>query len=83
MLGIASFSAYLLHPWAWVQFTHNPMAALVTGSFVVSVSQEGARMKAVVGIQGLLEEVRVGFGTAGTVWKAQSPVCREPRRGRA
>src|SRR6516162_6012185 len=36
VLGIASFSTYLLHPWAWVQFTHNQMAALVTGSFVVT-----------------------------------------------
>jgi len=35
-LGIASFSAYLLNPWAWVQFAHNQMAALVTGSFVVA-----------------------------------------------
>jgi len=35
-LGIASLSAYLLNPWAWIQFTHNQMAALVTGSFVVA-----------------------------------------------
>jgi cytochrome d ubiquinol oxidase subunit I len=35
-LGIASLSAYLLNPWAWVQFTHNQLAALVTGSFVVT-----------------------------------------------
>jgi cytochrome d ubiquinol oxidase subunit I len=35
-LGIASISAYLLNPWAWVQFAHNQMAALVTGSFVVA-----------------------------------------------
>src|SRR5258706_168179 len=35
-LGIASLSAYLLNPWAWVQFAHNQMAALVTGSFVVA-----------------------------------------------
>ena len=36
LLGIASLSAYLLNPWAWVQFAHNQMAALVTGSFVVA-----------------------------------------------
>src|SRR4030095_12961124 len=36
LLGIVSLSAYLLNPWAWVQFTHNQMAALVTGSFVVT-----------------------------------------------
>ena len=35
-LGIASFSAYLLNPWAFVQFAHNQLAAVVTGSFVVA-----------------------------------------------
>jgi cytochrome bd ubiquinol oxidase subunit I len=35
-LGIDSLSTYLLNPWAWIQFTHNQMAALVTGSFVVA-----------------------------------------------
>src|SRR5271170_7714732 len=35
-LGIASTSAYLLNPWAWVEFLHNQMAALVTGAFVVA-----------------------------------------------
>ena len=35
-LSIASLSAYLLNPWALVQFTHNQVAALVTGSFVVA-----------------------------------------------
>lgn len=36
LLGIARLSAYLLNPWALVQFAHNQMAALVTGSFVVT-----------------------------------------------
>ena len=35
-LGIQSVSAFLLNPWAWIQFAHNQMAALVTGSFVVA-----------------------------------------------
>jgi cytochrome d ubiquinol oxidase subunit I len=35
-LGIDSISAYLLNRWAWIQFAHNQMAALVTGSFVVA-----------------------------------------------
>jgi cytochrome bd ubiquinol oxidase subunit I len=35
-LGIASLSTYLLNRWALVQFAHNQMAALVTGSFVVT-----------------------------------------------
>ena len=36
LLGITGLGAYLLNPWAWVQFAHNQMAALVTGSFVVA-----------------------------------------------
>ncbi len=36
LLSIASLRAYLLNPWAWVQFAHNQLAALVTGSFVVT-----------------------------------------------
>jgi len=35
-LGLASLSAYLLNRWAWVEFAHNQMAALVTGAFVVT-----------------------------------------------
>ncbi|HTV42158.1 MAG TPA: cytochrome ubiquinol oxidase subunit I [Candidatus Sulfotelmatobacter sp.] len=35
-LGLQSFSRFLLNPWAWIQFSHNQMAALVTGSFVVT-----------------------------------------------
>lgn len=36
VLGISSIGSYLLNPWAWVQFLHNQLAALVTGSFVVT-----------------------------------------------
>lgn len=36
VLGIASFRAYLLNPWAWIQYAHNQVAAVVTGSFVVA-----------------------------------------------
>jgi cytochrome d ubiquinol oxidase subunit I len=35
-LGIAKLSAYLLNPWALIQFAHNQMAAVVTGAFVVT-----------------------------------------------
>jgi cytochrome bd ubiquinol oxidase subunit I len=35
-MGIASLGAYLLNPWAWIEFAHNQTAALVTGSFVVA-----------------------------------------------
>jgi cytochrome d ubiquinol oxidase subunit I len=36
LLGIDSLITYLSNPWACVQFLHNQMAALVTGSFVVT-----------------------------------------------
>ena len=35
-LGIDNLRAYLLNPWALIQFVHNQSAALVTGSFVVT-----------------------------------------------
>ncbi len=35
-LGIGSLRAYLLNPWALVQFAHNQTAAVVTGAFVVA-----------------------------------------------
>ncbi len=35
-LGIDNISTYLLNKWAWIQFSHNQLAALVTGSFVVA-----------------------------------------------
>jgi len=36
LLGVQKLSAFLLNPWALVQFAHNQMAALVTGSFVIT-----------------------------------------------
>jgi cytochrome d ubiquinol oxidase subunit I len=60
-LGIDSLSAYLLNPWAWVQFSHNQMAALVTGSFVV------AAVGALYTLRGRdLEQARI-YLRAGTV----------------
>ena len=35
-LRLASFSSFLLNPWAMIMFLHNQCAALVTGSFVVT-----------------------------------------------
>jgi cytochrome d ubiquinol oxidase subunit I len=35
-MGLKSMSAFLLNPWAWVEFSHNQCAALVTGSFAVT-----------------------------------------------
>ena len=73
-LGIDSFSAYLLNPWAWVQFAHNQMAALVTGSFVVAavgafytlrgLHPEQARMYLRAGtVIGLIASILVAFPT--------------------
>ena len=73
-LGIDSFGAYLLNPWAWVQFAHNQMAALVTGSFAVaalgafytlrSCHQEQASMYLRAGtVVGLFASLLVAFPT--------------------
>ena len=35
-LGVGDLAAYLLNPWALVQFAHNQAAALVTGTFAVA-----------------------------------------------
>src|SRR3984957_13050087 len=35
-LSVSRIGAYLLNPWAFVQFIHNQTAAVVTGSFVVA-----------------------------------------------
>src|ERR1700675_635109 len=73
-LGIASLSGYLLNPWAFVQFAHNQMAALVTGSFVVAavgafytlrgLHLEQARMYLRPGtVVGLMASMLVAFPT--------------------
>jgi cytochrome d ubiquinol oxidase subunit I len=73
-LGIESLSAYLLNPWALLQFAHNQMAALVTGSFVVAAvgafyrlrgmhtSQAREYLRAGV-VVGLVASVLVAFPT--------------------
>jgi cytochrome bd ubiquinol oxidase subunit I len=60
LLGISSLSDYLLNPWAWIQFTHNQTAALVTGSFVV------AALGAFYGLRGLHPEQARIYLRAGT-----------------
>jgi len=73
-LGIHSLSAYLLNPWAWIQFAHNQMAALVTGSFVVAavgafytlrgLHREQARIYLRAGtVMGLIASMLVAFPT--------------------
>src|SRR5262249_27834048 len=53
-LGIESLGAYLLNPWAWVQFSHNQMAALVTGSFVVAAGGAFYILRGIHLVQGRL-----------------------------
>lgn len=63
LLGIASLSAYLFNPWAWVQFAHNQMAAIVTGSFVVTAVGAFYTLRGLHPIQAKLY-VRAGTFTA-------------------
>src|SRR5215813_7744375 len=73
-LSIDSLSAYLLNPWVRVQYAHNQMAALVTGSFVVAalgafyclrgVHPVQARMYLRAGtVVGLIASILVAFPT--------------------
>jgi len=88
VFSIASVSEYLFNPWAFVQFAHNQMAALVTGSFVVTAvgafwvlrgtHLEQARLNLKVGITaGLISSMLVAFPTgdaqAKLVAKYQAP----------
>jgi cytochrome bd ubiquinol oxidase subunit I len=74
LLGIASPRDYLLNPWALVQFSHNQIAAVVTGSFVVTavgafyilrgLHREQAQLYLRTGILvGLIASVLVAFPT--------------------
>src|SRR5262249_23704672 len=73
-LAVASLSAYLLTPWAWVQSAHTQRAALVPGSFAVAavgafytlrgLHSEQARMYLRAGtVVGLVSSVLVAFPT--------------------
>src|ERR1700745_865306 len=75
-LGIASKSAYLLNPWAWIQFAHNQLAAVVTGSFVVAAMGAFYALRGVHSVQarlylragtfvGLIASLLVAFPTGG------------------
>jgi cytochrome bd ubiquinol oxidase subunit I len=61
-LVIGSMRAYLLNPWAPVQFAHNQAAALVTGSFAVSAAGAFYALRGVHGEQGRLY-LRCGTAT--------------------
>ena len=60
-LALFDLSAYLLNPWAVVQFAHNQCAALVTGSFVI------AAMGAFYTLRGIHPEQSRLYLNAGTL----------------
>jgi cytochrome d ubiquinol oxidase subunit I len=60
-LALFDVKAYLLNPWAFIQFAHNQCAALVTGSFVV------AAMGAFYTLRGLHSEQARLYLNAGTL----------------
>src|ERR1700719_3208933 len=61
-LGISNLGAYLLNPWALIQFAHNQTAAVVTGSFVVAAV--GA-LYALRGVHPTQARLYLGAGTLG------------------
>ena len=73
-LHLESLAGLLGNPWAWAQYAHNQLAALVTASFVVSavgaywllqgVHQEDARRNLALGTTaGLVAALAVAFPT--------------------
>ncbi len=73
-LQLASLSAFLRNPWAWIEFAHNQVAALITGAFVLAaggafytlrkVHLEQARLYLQAGTAvGLVTSVLVAFPT--------------------
>lgn len=60
-LRLTSLGAYLANGWAWVQFSHNQAASLVTGSFVV------AAVGAFYALRGVHREQAALYLRAGTI----------------
>ncbi len=95
-LQIASFWRFLLNPWAIVQYLHNMMGAVVTGSFVMAavgafwtlkgLHQPVARLSLKAGvIAGLLGSLLVAFPTGdlqGKLVAKHQPVALAAMEGR-
>ncbi len=75
-LHVAGIGALLTNPWAWAQFAHNQLAALVTGCFVVAAvgafwalrgraeDASGAQLSLLLGTRvGLVAAALVAFPT--------------------
>src|SRR6266536_402364 len=73
-LGIASMSAYLLNPWAFVQFAHNQLAAVVTGACVVTAIGAFYALRGLHPVQARL------YLRAGTCVDRSTTWCREATR---
>lgn len=96
MLQLTSFWAFLLNPWALVQYAHNMVATVVTGSFVVAavgafwtlkgIHETQARLNLKVGtILGLVFSVLVAFPTGdlqGKMVAKHQPVTLAAMEGR-
>ena len=93
---LASFWAFLLNPWALVQYAHNMVATVVTGAFVVAavgafwtlkgLHGEQARLNLKVGtILGLVFSMLVAFPTGdqqGKMVAKHQPVTLAAMEGR-
>jgi len=86
-LALADIGAFLLNPWALVQYAHNQCAALVTGSFVISavgafyalrgLHAEQARVYLNTGtLVGLVASLLVAFPTGD--WQAKMVGAHQP-----
>lgn len=95
-LQIASFWAFVLNPWALIQYLHNMMGAVVTGAFVMAavgafwtlkgLHQPVARLSLKAGVAaGLLASLLVAFPTGdlqGKVVARHQPVALAAMEGR-
>jgi cytochrome d ubiquinol oxidase subunit I len=95
-LQLASFWKFLLNPWAFTQYAHNMMGAVVTGSFVVAavgaywtlkgIYTEHASRSLKVGVYvGLLASLFVAFPTGdhqGKLVAKHQPVALAAMEGR-
>ena len=95
-LQLASFWEFLLNPWALVQYAHNMVGAVVTGSFVVAavgaywalkgIHLEHARLNLRLGVfAGLASALLVAFPTGdlqGKLVAKHQPVALAAMEGR-
>jgi len=95
-IQLASFWAFLLNPWALVQYAHTMIASVVTGSFVVAslgafwalkgIHAEQARLNLRVGtVMGFIFSILVAFPTGdlqGKLVAKYQPIALAAMEGR-